>query len=298
MGFLFEHSTSTPPPDPFAVGAALCRLLEQSEPASQQLFSDPVVESLLGARALPAKQAGLATMLSRELEGTAPGLHGSQVCRTRYIDDAVLAALGRGITQVAIIGAGYDTRAYRLPGIDAARVVEFDLPATLAHKRDALQERFGALPEHVTYRELDLESPSVAAALADAGIVPTEPALVICEGVTQYVSAEAVDRLLEAMGTLCPGSELIFTYVLEGVVRERDGFADAAQSLARGGPRWIFGIRAARVPSLLEQFGLSLIEDVGAGEFRERYLLPIDRRLNVSAYERIVRAAVAAPIPA
>jgi O-methyltransferase involved in polyketide biosynthesis len=154
------------------------------------------------------------------------------------------------------------------------------------------------LPEHVTYRELDLEAPSVAKTLADAGIVSTEPALVICEGVTQYISAAGVDRLLEAMGTLCPGSELIFTYVLEGVLRERDGFADAAQSLARGGPKWIFGIKPARVPSLLEQFGLSLVEDVGAGEFKERYLSPIDRRLNVSAYERIVRAVVATPSPA
>ncbi len=293
MGFLFEHDSSTPPPDPFAVSAALCRLLEQSAPASQQLFRDPVVESLLGERALPAKQAGLATMLAGEIEGIAPGLQGSQVCRTRYIDDAVLAALGRGFTQVAIIGAGYDTRAYRLPGMDAVRVVEFDLPTTLKHKRHALEKHFGTLPEHVTYAELDLESPDAASALANAGIAPSEPALVICEGVTQYVSAEAVGRLLEAMGTLCAGSELVFTYVLEGVVRERDGFADAAQSLARGGPKWIFGLKPDRVPSLLEQYGLSLVEDVGAGEFKERYLAPIDRRLSVSAYERIVRAVVA-----
>jgi methyltransferase (TIGR00027 family) len=194
---------------------------------------------------------------------------------------------------VAIIGAGYDTRAYRLPGIDGARVVEFDLPATLNHKRHALEERLGRLPEHVTYSELDLESPSAETALGDAGIVSTEPAVVICEGVTQYVSASAVDRLLTAVGALCTGSELIFTYVLEGVVRERDGFADAAQSLTRGGPKWIFGLVPSRLPSLLAECGLSLIEDVGAGEFKERYLSPVDRRLTVSPYERIVRAVVA-----
>ena len=250
MGFLFEHNSSTPSPDPSAVGAALCRLLEQSEPASQRLFSDPVVENLLGARALPAKQAGLGITLAREIEGAAPGLRGSQVCRTRYIDDAVVAALYRGVTQVAIIGAGYDTRAYRLPGIEAARVVEFDLPATLHHKRVAVEELFGKLPQHVTYAELDLESPQAATALADAGIVPTEPAVVICEGVTQYLSAAAVDRLLAAIGSLCTGSELIFTYVLEGVVRERDGFADAAQSLVRGGQKWVFGLTPARVPTV------------------------------------------------
>ena len=292
MGFLFNRAKAAPRPDPTAVGAALCRLLEQSEPASDRLFRDTVLEGLLGDRAKPAVSLFPATMLRGQLDGTAPGLYGSQVCRTRYIDDALLAALGRGVAQVAIVGAGYDTRAYRLPGMDGVRVVELDLPATMNHKRLALEKRVGGLPRNVTYVDLDLESPAAISAFTDAGIVTTERTVVICEGVTQYVSASAVDRLLKATGALCPGSELIFTYVLAPVIRETDGFAEAAQALARGGPPWVFGLKESDVPGLLGTSGLSVIEDVGAEEFQERYLAPIGRLLSVSPYERVVRAVV------
>jgi len=293
MGFLFQRKSSTPPPDPTAVGAALCRLLEQSEPSSQRLFRDSVVESLLGPRAGPALSFGPATMMRGLMDADAPGLYGSMVCRTRYIDDAVIHALGHGISHVAIVGAGYDTRAYRLPGIDRVWVSEFDLPATLNHKRQAVEARLGRLPERIAYLELNLESADAVTAFTDAGIAPTERTMVICEGVTQYVSASAVDRLLAATGALCQGSELVFTYVLDSVIRETDGMAAAARSLARGGPKWVFGMAPSRVPTLLGEFGLSLIEDVGAKEFQERYLAPIGRGLAVSPYERIVRAVVA-----
>lgn len=298
MGFPFRRKVSVPAPDPTAVGAALCRLLEQAEPVSKRLFRDPVVESLLGPRARPALSFGTAEMMRGQIDGTAPGLYGSQICRTRYIDDAVLDALGHDISQVAIVGAGYDTRAYRLPGIDKARVAEFDLPATLNHKRQAVEKRFGRLPERVSYTDLDLESAGVATAFSDAGIATTERTAVVCEGVTQYISASAVNRLLAAVGALCSGSELVLTYVVDSTIRERDGIAQAAQALARGGPKWVFGIAPSRVPSLLREFGLEVIEDVGAQELQERYLAPLGRRLAVSPYERIVRAVVGAANPA
>jgi O-methyltransferase involved in polyketide biosynthesis len=38
------------------------------------------------------------------------------VARTNVLDDAVEAALGRGTEQLVILGAGYDSRAYRLTG--------------------------------------------------------------------------------------------------------------------------------------------------------------------------------------
>ena len=293
MGFLFNRGKSVPKPDPTAIGAALCRVLEQGETESQRLFRDPFVRVLLGPYAGAARGLGTTDMLRGQIDGVAPGLYGSQVCRTRYIDDAVLDTLRKRFAQVAIVGAGYDTRAYRLAGIDKARVVEFDLPATLHHKRLAIEARLGELPTHVTYAELDLESPSAITAFTDAGIVATEPTVVICEGVTQYISAAAVDRLLAATAALCTGSVIVFTYVLDAVLRDSDGIASASRQLARGGPQWVFGLKKSDVPSLLRAAGLKLVEDVGADEYQDRYLAPIGRRLAVSPYERIVKAVVA-----
>src|SRR5579871_5602119 len=95
-----------------ASGAAMCRLIEQYQPENIRLFDDPLVKDLLSApiRTL-LKSASLRTYMIRAF---LPGIYGAQVCRTRVIDEAVERAIEQGIGQVVILGAGLDTRAYRL----------------------------------------------------------------------------------------------------------------------------------------------------------------------------------------
>ena len=73
--------------------------------------------------------------MARFIDRRWPGARTSGVARTRLIDDAVAAALRDGIDQVLILGAGFDCRAYRLPGIERARVFEIDHPSTSAKDR-------------------------------------------------------------------------------------------------------------------------------------------------------------------
>lgn len=102
-----------------ALGAATCRLIEQYQTPKTRLFYDPVVKALVGRPIRVLMQfASVRAFTVRQTEAVMQGTYGAQICRTWYIDDAVQAALARGVGQLVILGAGLDTRPYRLPGIE------------------------------------------------------------------------------------------------------------------------------------------------------------------------------------
>src|SRR2546426_12023774 len=102
-----------------ALGAATCRLIEQFQPEKTRLFDDPVVKDLVGTPILVLMQfASMRNYTIKQTDAIMPGIYGAQICRTRFIDDAIQAALLQGIGQVVILGAGFDTRPYRLAGME------------------------------------------------------------------------------------------------------------------------------------------------------------------------------------
>ena len=123
-----------------ALGAATCRLIEQYQPENTRLLYDLVVKELVGFPIRFLMQfAAMRRFTIAQTEAVAQGLFGAQICRARYIDDAVLAALEQNIAQVVILGAGLDTRPYRLPGIEGLNVFEVDLPAVQQNKRKKIE---------------------------------------------------------------------------------------------------------------------------------------------------------------
>src|SRR5579863_1380748 len=71
--------------------------------------------------------------------------------RTRFAEDALAAAVERGVRQLVILGAGLDTYAYRGAMGDRIRIFEVDHPATQAWKRRRLDEAEIALPAALTF---------------------------------------------------------------------------------------------------------------------------------------------------
>jgi methyltransferase (TIGR00027 family) len=264
-----------------ADGVALIRALEQH--ASPPLFDDPLAARMLSG--WPAAVAGrrpLRRAFLRVLERVGPGFYGAVVCRTRAIDDACRTALAAGVSRVVIVGAGMDTRPYRMPEMAGARVWEFDLPSTQATKKATVIRALGAPPQHVSYLPLDLTSPSAGKVLASAGNGRT---LVICEAVTMYLPAEAVETILEYAGGLAPGSRLVLTYLPKAV-------ADAIRG--RGWSRrlrWQSAYHPEEIAARLTAHGLSPLTDLGAEHHRDQLLGPAGRTLAVFPGERIVVAA-------
>ena len=157
-----------------AFGVGTLRALEGRNPQGVRLFDDPVAERLLtGFPALVVGNRPLRAAFVRLMDLAAPGFFGLVVCRTRVIDDACRDALAEGAAQVVILGAGMDTRPYRMDEMRMARIWELDLPAVQAAKKSAITRALRHLPTDVHYVPADLATQRVADVLADNGFDPT-----------------------------------------------------------------------------------------------------------------------------
>ncbi|WP_328475609.1 SAM-dependent methyltransferase [Actinoplanes sp. NBC_00393] len=266
-----------------AVGAAVMRAIEGR--ARQPLFDDPLAERLLtGWTAVMVRNRALRSAFLRLLNRVGPGFYGAVVCRTRVIDDACRDALAAGLRQVVILGAGMDTRPYRMPAMSQARVWELDLPAVQAEKKAALARVLPEAATHVRYAPIDLTVQTVGDVLAQAGADLSVPTLLLCEAVTMYVPDSAVDRLFSFTGTLARGSRVVLTY-LPAAVRDDPHHAGWAQRLS-----WRSAFDPPEVARRLAEQGLRVRADLGAEEYQVRLLRPLGRTLDVFAGERVVIA--------
>lgn len=133
--------------------------------------------------------------------------------RARFTDDRVLTAAERGVRQLVILGAGFDTFALRYPDL-GVQVFEVDLPASAALKRERLAAANIAIPGHLHFVEVDFERDPLDERLLAAGFDRRAPAFFSWMGVTYYLVREAVTGTLTRItGLSAPGSELAFDYM-------------------------------------------------------------------------------------
>lgn len=138
--------------------------------------------------------------------------------RGRFTDDRVAAAARRGVRQLVILGAGFDTVALRFPDLPI-RVFEVDLAASQAIKQERMAAAAIARPERLHLVSADFEREDFGERLIAAGFDPTRPAFFTWMGVTFYLTRGAIGATLARIGELAvPGSELVFDYL---TVRER-----------------------------------------------------------------------------
>ncbi|MEV6302948.1 SAM-dependent methyltransferase [Actinoplanes sp. NPDC051861] len=266
-----------------ASGAGVMRAIEGR--ARQPLFDDPLAERLLtGWQATMVANRVLRGAFLRLLNRAGPGFYGAVVCRTRLIDDACREALADGLRQVVLLGAGMDTRPYRMPEMAAARVWELDLPPVQAEKKAALARVLPAPPGHVTYAPIDLTTQRPADVLTAAGADLTTPALVLCEAVSMYLPGSAADRLFAYAGSLPPGSRFVLTY-LPRTVQADPRNAGWARRL-----HWHTAFDPAEIAQRFQEQGFSVREDAGADDYQELLLRPLGRSLDVFPGERVTIA--------
>jgi methyltransferase (TIGR00027 family) len=199
-------------------GPTVMVAIEQYFPSHQRIITDDLAYSVLplGARALVwAMRPPLArNWMVRATERAFPGLWSGIMCRKRYIDDALIAA-AREIDAVVNLGAGFDTRACRLPYLAEIPVWEVDQPANIKSKEDRLRQGFGRLPEHVSLVSVDFDQETLGPALASRGYTEHKRTFFIWEAVTQYLTETGIGATLDFLATAPHGSRLAFTYVLK-----------------------------------------------------------------------------------
>ncbi|MGH9645473.1 MAG: SAM-dependent methyltransferase [Bryobacteraceae bacterium] len=261
----------------------------------------PEERALLGDHPLAAAFDQPYEEACRELEVV--GAVRTLIPRTRFIDERLQAAIADGATQVVILGAGFDSRAYRFAELlKGARVFEVDRPGTQQLKIRRVHEGVGAPPSNLTYVSIDFRHETPGDVLARSGYKTEERTFFIWEGVTMYLPAAAVHETLRWIGSdSAPGSAVVFDYTYQAAI---DMFANldmekvpeaARQALLRfkrlmADEPWIFGLPEDAEKEFLEQFGLTLRFHLGmnSAEAVVKYLTRADGSIlgSVPASER------------
>ncbi len=279
---------------------ALFRALESARPDGQRIVDDRLAATLLSGAlgvvptlaALPGMAEPILTFIDRRW----PGVRTAVVARTRLIDDLV-SELAGGLEQVVVLGAGFDTRAHRLPALRDLTVFEVDHPDTQAVKRRAL--RHVDPPSDLRLVPCDFQEGRLEAAMAGAGFDPGRPTLVVWEGTTNYLTEDAVDATLRWCARTAPGSRLVMTYVHRDVLDHPDHFVGTEQlfaTLDQVGERFTFGLDPADTPAFLAERHLALESDIGAAEFRERCYGDAAHAIRGHEFYRVATARVLDPV--
>jgi methyltransferase (TIGR00027 family) len=193
--------------------------------------------------------------------------------RMTFFDAAVDRYLA-GIAQFVILGAGFDTRAFRLPKDVRVRSFEVDAPKTQAVKREIL-ERADIDSTGVTFVAADFEKEDWLTRLVDAGFDPGKPALFLWEGVMTYLDKEAVEATLRKIASTAKGSVVAFDYFTTEPLESKALYWRYARAGTRAaGEPLKFGVDSTppsreRLAELLRSCGLALVEQRTLGQETE-----------------------------
>jgi methyltransferase (TIGR00027 family) len=285
---------------------ALFRAVETAERADRRLFEDPYAALLLTGRlkalAEFARLPVVGRLATHFLDLGWPRTRSSAVVRTRLIDDLVQQAMRAGARQALLLGAGFDSRPYRLEELRNVPLFEVDHPSTQKAKRQRLQARLGRLPANVHFVPVDFEKDDLETTLLRAGFDARVAAVAVWEGVVSYLTPAAVDQNFRMLARIlayndAQGSRLIFSYVHSGALDGSVAFREARRwksSVRSSGEPFIFGFDPAGLADYLRPRGFALVSDVSTAEAAESYCQPIHRSEPGSELYRIAVAQRAA----
>lgn len=264
--------------------------VEHNEAPQRRLIDDDLAQRFLPGALRAFVQATrfspLRNAAVRTWERSGPGLWASINCRKRFIDERLTDPLNEA-DAVVILGAGFDTRAYRIARHSELPVFEVDQQVNIDRKAALVQRALGGLPPSVHLVPADFEHDDLMSALSGHGFADTARTFFICEGVTQYLSPEAVANTFTQLAQAAPGSRLIFTYIrqdfLDGV--NLYGSAPVYRRFRERNQIWHSGFAPERLHEVIPEYGWQLVEQAGPSYFRDTYIRPTGRDLTASPIE-------------
>lgn len=277
--------------DGTAQGVAKQRLIETIAGPEKRVINDPYADKfVIGSGVIKLMGHRLNVWLTSKL---APGFHEHLISRTRFIDDLIEKSAKEGIEQYVILGAGYDSRANRLNLPSSLKIFEVDQPEVSDKKLSKLPKD---LPnqENITYVNVDFSYQSLNEQLLTAGFDQTKSTIFTLEGVSQYITKEAVSSTIKELSLITKDARSIFfmSYVDELLNKDPaacfgKGYpnpskkANLIQTLsAKVGEPWISFYRDEELESILAENGYSIKENVTLEDLNSLYFFPVGRFLS------------------
>lgn len=252
------------------------RAFEARQPASKRIFHDPYARHFIQnpiVRSLCSSRVSARLLLSA-YDRRFPGLHTEIMLRNRVADDQMAWAIEQGVEQIVILGAGYDTSAYRM---DHGSVVlfEVDAPSTQEVKRRLIGEHDLVPKRDVVYVPCDFEDDAVVDRLREAGFDSSRPCVVVWLGVSYYLTERAATTTLSDVAAFsAPGSRLVWDYmdrsVIDGTITAK-GALRAREVVARRGEPYIFGLTSPGADALVEESGFTGVLHERTPQLAQRY---------------------------
>jgi methyltransferase (TIGR00027 family) len=272
----------TSAPSQTAEAVCLMRAIEQRLPLSQRIVDDPYAKLFLGRLSRAALASWEASgVLGDVAARLSPGVAAYVLTRHRFIDDCLRRALAGSIEQLVLLGAGYDSRAYRFASALRGRpVFEVDFPATSRRKARIIARSAERLPSVDVRRvEIDFAHDSLEQRLRAARFRTRKHAFIVWEGVSMYLTRDAVKSTLTAIRDLtAPQSHIVmdFWHLLDAPDLLTTAYRMSANLLSVLGEPVTFGIHPEDVGHFLERLGYRMLEIADAEELERRYVR--DRR--------------------
>jgi len=257
--------------------------VEQTFPPDQRVLNDrlayqmlpPVAKLFVRLLRWQRLRDGLINLSEKSQRG----IWGGMLCRKRYIDEQLTVAASR-ISAIVNLGAGFDTRLYRIPIITGIPAWEVDQAVNIEAKKERLCKALGTIPAQVHLVAVDFDKEDTATVLAANGYPMGTPTFFICAAVTQYLTPAGLQQLFGFLSGAAPGSRLVFSYVradfFEG--KEMCGWEAGYKRFVVTGI-WLSAMEPEGMPSFLSGYGWRIIEHVGYDELADRYLRPTHRGL-------------------
>ena len=233
------------------------------------IFSDPLAARILGADAEVAVR-------DAENDPSRRVLRLFIAVRTRFAEDALAAAVARGVRQLVVLGAGLDTYAYRTALGESLRIFEVDHPATQAWKRQRLAEAAIPVPRTLTFAPVDFERETLVDGLTAAGFDPAQQTFFTWLGVVPYLTEQAAFSTLGFIASLPGGAHVVFDYGNPPAsIAGQDEYAAVRESLAARvaslGEAFRSHFETDVLHAKLKSLGFREVEDLGPALIWERY---------------------------
>ncbi len=281
-----------------AEGVAIHRFVESQRPEGERICYDPYAVHFLSPELLEfrARNPDKVKAIQEQYERFFPGLGNSIRAKVRYFDDFIMKSIDEGLDQLVILGAGYDSRAYRIEGLKKIVTFEVDHPATQMVKTEKVKKIFGSLPDHVVYVSADLGREDFGKRLLEMGYDRSKKTLFIMEGVIFYILPNMVDEILSfIVKNSGKGSAVLFDYFPQSVV---DGSSklevgrNIHNHLVQLGELLQFGIEEGTVEAFLTKRGFSKIQNVTSGDYKKAYFHGVNKDRTVCSLMLFVHAVV------
>ena len=276
--------------DGTAQGVAKQRLIESLAKPDKRIIYDPYAKNfVLGANIIKLMGHRLSVWLGNKI---IPGMHEHLISRTRYIDDLIEKTTFANIEQYVILGAGYDSRAHRLKLPSKLKIFEVDQSEVQELKRLRLPDNVPNR-ESITYVDIDFNHQSLKEQLINVGFDQNKSTIFTLEGVSQYISREALDATLKEVADLNPNSnsKIFISYVNKllkedskacfgkGYSKPEKAVSFITNSAAKMGEPWISFYSAEEIESILSQNNFTLIENKTLADLNSKYFTPVGRTI-------------------